>query len=256
MTIRVEAIPALESNYIWMIHNDAVAYLVDPGCANAAEQALKDHGVALIGILVTHHHQDHIGGVDQLIATHNVPVWGPIDERIQQVTHPVKDGDELILPTLEIGFRVIATPGHTSTHVAYANDSMIFAGDTLFSMGCGRLFEGTPAQMQRSLDRLAELNPHALVYAGHEYTQSNCAFAMAVEPSNAVTKDRCRVAAELRDHGQPTLPVILAEELASNPFLRTREPNVVMAAREHDPQCGTTASEVFATLRAWKDGAH
>lgn len=253
MTIRVDTIAALESNYIWMVHDDNLAVLVDPGCADAAQQALSDNGLTLAGILITHHHHDHIGGVEALTARSEVPVWGPIDERIWQVTHPVKDGDEVNIPALDIAFEVIATPGHTATHVAYANETMIFAGDTLFSMGCGRLFEGTAAQMQRSLDRLAELNPHALVYAGHEYTQSNCEFALAVDPTNAAVTARCSLATELRAQGLPTLPVILSEELEANPFLRTREPNVVLAAREHDPECGTTASEVFGTLRSWKD---
>ena len=253
MTIRVEAIPALESNYIWMVHDDTLAVLVDPGCADAATEALSKHGLTLAGIMITHHHHDHIGGVDALTAQFEVPVWGPVDERIPQVTHPVKDGDQFYLPALNVCFDVIATPGHTSTHVAYANDTMIFVGDTLFSMGCGRMFEGTAAQMQRSLDRLAERNAQALVYAGHEYTQKNCEFALTVEPANPAVHDRCKLAGALRSEGQPTLPVVLSEELASNPFLRTREPNVVMAAREHDPQCGTTASEVFATLRGWKD---
>jgi len=253
MTIRITAIEALESNYIWMIHNDQYAVLVDPGCAVAAQRALTEHRLSLIGILITHHHLDHTAGIAALTQNNPIPVWGPIDERIPKISHPVVDGDQLELPKLHLGFEVIATPGHTRTHIAFVNESMIFAGDTLFSCGCGRLFEGTAAQMLQSLDRLAQLNPDAMVYCGHEYTASNCQFARNVEPDNQQLLERHAEVVRLRQAGHPTLPVTLGKELQTNPFLRTREQSVVEAAGQHNPDCGTSAEEVFATLRNWKD---
>lgn len=253
MTIRVSPIEALESNYIWMIHDDHHAFLVDPGCGRAAKAALTRHGLELCGILITHHHHDHIGGIADLVETSSVPVWGPKDERIPEITILVQDGDQIELPKIQLCFTVIATPGHTRSHIAYVNDTMIFSGDTLFSLGCGRLFEGTPSQMLNSLDRLAQCNRSALIYCGHEYTESNGHFASQIEPHNEALARRCADVKALRAKGLPTLPVSLADELASNPFLRTREPSVLLAAKQHDQSCGSTATEVFATLRQWKD---
>ena len=253
MTIRITPIRALESNYIWMIHNDRFAVLVDPGSAEVAKAALHSHELSLTGILVTHHHHDHIGGIEGLLADKPVPVWAPDDQRIPHTTDVVRDGDQITLPELPLSFTVIHTPGHTLSHVAYVNETMLFAGDTLFSLGCGRLFEGTPAQMLASLDRLSRAHPEALLYCGHEYTAANGQFAMEVEPNNPDLHKRLKVVQALRVQDKPTLPVTLGEELATNPFLRTREPAVMLAARQHDSQCGDTATEVFATLRAWKD---
>lgn len=253
MTICVTPIKALESNYIWMIHNDRFAVLVDPGCYDAAKAALQSNHLTLVGIMVTHHHHDHIGGIDRLLEDAPIPVWAPDDQRIPYTTHVVHDSDEITLPELGLTFSVVATPGHTLSHVAYINDTMIFAGDTLFSLGCGRLFEGTPAQMLASLDRLAKANPDALLYCGHEYTEANARFALQVEPNNIELQQRHEAVSTLRAHDKPTLPVPLRQELASNPFLRTRQPTVIVAARKHDRGCGDTATEVFATLRAWKD---
>lgn len=253
MTIRIEPIPALESNYIWMIHDDHAAVLVDPGCAEVALSALKAHGISLTGILVTHHHADHIAGIPRLLEEYPVPVWGPADERIATLTHPLQEGDTVDLDSPKLTLEVMATPGHTSSHITFFNDTKIFCGDTLFSIGCGRLFEGTPAQMQNALDRIARLAPDALVYCGHEYTEANCAFALSVEPNNPALAQRAQAVAQLRANGQPTLPVTLGDELKTNPFLRTRLPSLIAAARQIDPDCGTTATEVFATLRALKD---
>lgn len=253
MTICVTPIKALESNYIWMIHNDQFAVLVDPGAAEPAQAALQSHHLTLVGIMVTHHHNDHIGGIAGLLEDASVPVWAPNDQRIPYTTHVVQDGDEITLPKLGLAFGVVHTPGHTLSHVTYLNDTMIFAGDTLFSLGCGRLFEGTPAQMLASLDRLAKANPDALLYCGHEYTEANARFALQVEPTNPDLQKRHEMVLALRRDGKPTLPVTLRQELASNPFLRTRQPAVILAARQHDRGCGDTATEVFAALRAWKD---
>lgn len=253
MTIRVSPIPALESNYIWMIHDDDFAVLVDPGCDQVAMDALQSHQLELSGILITHHHHDHIGGVTGLLSHFSVPVFGPQDERITLDYQPVKHGDTVKLDSLGLSFEVIYTPGHTRSHIIYANDSMIFAGDTLFSMGCGRLFEGTAAQMQQSLDAITQLNPSALLYCGHEYTQNNTEFALSLEPSNRDVADYLEHVKALRQMGQPTLPVALEQELRLNPFLRTREPAMIAAAKQADPECGSTATEVFAILRELKD---
>ncbi len=253
MRIRVEAIPALESNYIWLVHDGQHAVLVDPGCASAALARLHAHQLHLVGILITHHHHDHIGGVAEILAQHPVPVWGPNDERIDGLTHAVSEGDRIEIPGLDLNLAVLETPGHTRSHVIYYNPSMIFAGDTLFSMGCGRLFEGTPAEMLTSVNKVAKLNPEAELYCGHEYTEANGRFAQMVDPQNNALQERLTAVRELRAAGQPTLPVTLATELDTNPFLRTRDPSIVMAARAHDPDTTNTATDVFATLRAWKD---
>lgn len=253
MRLRMEAIPALESNYIWMVHDTQHALLVDPGCAAAALAALDDHQLGLVGILITHHHHDHIAGLSDILASHPVPVWGPDDERIPHLTHTVSEGDSVEIPALGLTFDVLDTPGHTRSHVVYYNDSIIFAGDTLFSMGCGRLFEGTPAQMLVSLDKVAKLSPQAQLCCGHEYTEANGRFALLVDPHNEALRQRIEMVTELRANGEPTLPVPLATELKTNPFLRTRDPNIIMATRTHDPDTSNTATDVFATLRAWKD---
>lgn len=253
MRLRLEAIPALESNYIWMLHDGANAVLVDPGCAKAALKAIHDQALKCVGILITHHHHDHIGGLDETLAEHSVPVWGPDDDRIPQITQKVHEGDQVIIEALKTHFHVIETPGHTCSHVIFHNPALIFSGDTLFSLGCGRLFEGTPAEMLASLDKVAKLNPDAQVCCGHEYTEANGRFAQQVDPHNPALAKRMETVTHLIANEQPTLPVTLASELQTNPFLRTRDPVIIAAARMHDPDTSTTACDVFATLRSWKD---
>lgn len=253
MRLRVEAIPALESNYIWMAHDGTNAVLVDPGCGKAALAALAEHAVKLVGMLITHHHHDHTGGLDEILAKYDVPVWGPDDDRIPQVTQQVYEGDHISIEELQTDFHVIETPGHTRSHVVFYNDELIFSGDTLFSLGCGRLFEGTPAEMLSSLDKVAQLHPDAQVCCGHEYTEANGHFAQLVDPHNPALRHRMETVIKLRANGEPTLPVTLATERQTNPFLRTRDPVIMAAARMHDPDTSTTASDVFATIRGWKD---
>lgn len=245
-------LPALSDNYIWLLHDDAGdALVVDPGDASVVEHALAARGLRLRAVLLTHHHPDHVDGAAALRTRHGVPVHAPHDPRITAATHRHDDGDTLALPAPTAHFEVLAVPGHTTSHVAYTGAGLLFCGDTLFSLGCGRLFEGTPAQMLASLDRLAALPEDTLMCCGHEYTQANGRFAHTVEPRNMALSARLREVDDLRAQGLPTLPVSLASELATNPFLRVDEEAVADWCRKHgddDDRVGR-----FAALRRAKD---
>ena len=245
---------ALADNYIWLMHNDAGdALVVDPGDADVVLRALATHRLQLRAILLTHHHQDHIGGVADLLAQRDVEVYAPADERIAGTTHPVNDGDTLELKLPRARFSVIAVPGHTRSHVAYAGEGLLLCGDTLFSLGCGRLFEGTPAQMLTSLDRLSTLPATTQVCAGHEYTAANGRFAHTIEPDNPDLRARREQVAHLRAQNLPTLPVAMGTEMATNPFLRVDTAAVAAwCRRNHTIENDRVAC--FAALRAAKDG--
>lgn len=247
-------LPALADNYIWLLHDDhGDAIVVDPGDAAVVERALAERGLRLRAILLTHHHSDHIGGVSQLRLHHAVPVYAPVDERIETATATVKDGDVVECSAPAIRFDVIAIPGHTLSHVAYVGAGLLFCGDTLFSLGCGRLFEGSPAQMLASLDRLSALPASTLVCAAHEYTAANGRFARTVEPDSPALQARLREVEERRAQALPTLPVSLGSELASNPFLRIDAPPLIeWCRRQHDAAHDRVAR--FASLRRAKDG--
>lgn len=253
MPLRIQAIPAFETNYIWALHDDRRCAIVDPGSAGEVLAYLDAHGLELCALLLTHHHQDHIGGVDALLDHASVPVWGPADARMPQVDQVLGEGDSARVPELGLEFEVLETPGHTRTHIVLHDHERLLAGDTLFSAGCGRLFEGTPAQMQHSLDKLARLDPGLAVYCAHEYTADNCRFALAVEPDNAELRHWSAKVERLRAAGNITLPTRLGDELAINPFLRTREPSIIAAARAREPDCGDAPAEVFGVIRRWKD---
>jgi hydroxyacylglutathione hydrolase len=213
---------------------------------------VRREGLELEYILLTHHHPDHIGGVKELVAASDAQVYGPHDPRIPGQTRTFEEGDTVQLPRLGLEFEVIEVPGHTSTHIAFFGHGCLFCGDTLFSVGCGRLFEGTPEQMQASLDKLAALPGATQVYCGHEYTLSNCDFALEVEPGNPALQRRASAVEAARAAGRRTVPSELGEELAVNPFLRSREPEVVSAARRRDPEAEPGAS-TLGVIRAWKD---
>jgi len=251
----VMAVPAFDDNYIWLIQyppRRRVA-IVDPGDADPVLETLGRTGLEPAAILITHHHGDHTGGVRDLLAHYDIPVYAPEDRRIPAVTHVVRDGDRVELPDLELTLEVMETPGHTLTHVVYHGDGMLFCGDTLFTGGCGRLFEGTPEQMHRSLSRIAALPPETLVYCAHEYTLANLGFARVVEPDSAALSARRAAAEAARARGEPTVPSTLAEESRTNPFLRSDDPAVVAAASNFAGQSLKNPVEVFATVRHWKD---
>lgn len=249
------AIPALSDNYIWVLHDGGHALVVDPGQCAPVRQVLQTRGWALDVILLTHHHADHTGGVDELRELTGARVYGPARESVPQPAEPVDEGSQLDWRGLRL--RVLDTPGHTAGHVSYVaadgrSAPWLFCGDTLFSGGCGRLFEGTPAQMLASLDKFAALPPETRVCAAHEYTLSNLAFAAAVEPGNADLIQYQEACRQRRARHEPTLPSTLGLERRINPFMRSREAAVVQAARAHDPAAGDEAA-VFAALRQWKN---
>ena len=252
-TLRVDAVDAFNDNYIWILDDGTDAVVVDPGQAAPVVRYLEENQLRLAGLLLTHHHADHIGGVADLVGARSVPVYGPDDPRMAAVNRPCGHGDVVRFERPSLRFEVIETPGHTTAHIAFYGHARVFCGDTLFSVGCGRMFEGTPAQMLQSLDRLAALPADTAVHCAHEYTRANCAFARAVDPNNQALIDRCSEVDRLRRDQRRTVPSRLAEERACNPFLRTRDPDVIAAARRHDASCDGTPESVFATLRTWKD---
>ncbi len=253
----VSAIPALKDNYIWALRRDDhhAAVVVDPGEAEPVLRWLDAQGLTLGAILVTHHHWDHTHGIHGLRQRWLVPVYGPAHESqpIAGLSQPVHDGERMHLDCLQADFEVIAIPGHTLGHIALHGGGALFCGDTLFSAGCGRLFEGSPDMMHASLQRLAQLPDDTRIYCGHEYTEANLAFALTLEPDNRDAREHMASVREMRAQGQPSLPSTLGRERRINPFLRCSVPAVAQAAQRQsgcDPQ---DEVEVFAALRAWKD---
>jgi len=253
----IEPIPAFRDNYLWLLSRDGRAAIVDPGDAAAVRAALAQRALTLTSILVTHHHADHSGGVAALAAETGASVYVPAGERIDcGHTTPVRLNGGDRVEVLGEQFDVIDVPGHTAGHIAYhaRQPGALFCGDTLFAAGCGRLFEGTAAQMVRSLDRLAALPPDTRVYCAHEYTLSNLAFAMAADPDNGALAARLAACEALRAQGRPTVPSTIAEERATNPFLRADQPALRAAAERFRPGAAVSVVSVFAALREWKNG--
>jgi len=248
--LEITFIPAFKDNYIWLLHDETDAAVVDPGDAAAVSWRLKAEGLTLKAILITHHHADHQGGVAGLLEEYDVPVYGPAIESITGCNHPLSGGETI--EVLGQQFEVLAVPGHTLGHLAYRMPGTVFCGDTLFGAGCGRLFEGTPAEMLDSLNRLTALPDDTQFYCAHEYTEANLRFAMEVEPKNKVIANRAAVAAFQRLRGKPTVPLTLGEEKRTNPFLRSTEPAVIAAAREHGALSDDPLA-VFTAIREWKN---
>ena len=252
--LEVSAVPAFRDNYIWLIHapvDRARVLAVDPGDAVPVQKLLSARQWELSGILVTHHHADHTGGVPRLAGHYGCSVHGPEDEVIPARTRAVGAGDTVKFPALGLEFSVLKVPGHTAGHIAFYGHGALFCGDTLFSAGCGRLFEGTPGEMLASLDLLAGLPAETRVYCTHEYTESNLAFAAAVEPDNREIADYRKQCAQLRAGGHPTLPSTIDLEKRVNPFLRVDLESVRRAAAARG--AGSNRAEVFAAIREWKD---
>lgn len=249
--IRIEPISAFTDNYIWLLSDRGRAFVVDPGDGRPVLAALAEKQLSLEGILVTHHHADHVGGIPELLAHKSVPVYGPHNDGIATLTRRLAQGETV--EVLDCRFEVMEVPGHTLDHIAYYAPAIgaLFCGDTMFGAGCGRLFEGTAEMMCASLNKLAALPAATKVYCAHEYTVKNLRFAHAVEPGNHAVLVRMEKENEKRKNKKPTLPSEISLELATNPFLRRREPEIVHAA---DGRGGAgNEVEVFATIRQWKD---
>jgi hydroxyacylglutathione hydrolase len=252
--LTVTPLPFARDNYIWLIHNGHSAVLVDPGEAAPALAALEKAQLEPVAILLTHHHGDHTGGVAGIVARFPaLPVYGPRQDAIASVNHPVDDGDTLSFPALGLSLQVLDVAAHTRGHVAYLGAGKLFCGDALFSAGCGRLFEGTPADLERALGRLSRLDADTEVYCAHEYTLANLAFARAAEPENAGRDRYAARCAALRAQGRPTLPSTIATERAINPFLRADKESVIAAVTAHTGTRPNNALACLTTLRAWKD---
>lgn len=258
-------LPAFEDNYIWLLHNGSHALVVDPGDAQVVQDALSRLNLKLDAILLTHHHGDHTGGVDELRDATGAQVFGPLNEDMPEPLLRVQDGG--FCGALGLPFSVLEVPGHTRGHIAYycdkvsleshdsdgQDEGILFCGDTLFSGGCGRLFEGTPAQMLASLDKLSALPQSTLVCSAHEYTLSNLKFAQAVEPDNQLLAEYIKHCQALRNNQIPTLPSSIGVERDINPFLRSREATVRQTVQNHTQQTITDDVQAFALLREWKN---
>jgi hydroxyacylglutathione hydrolase len=247
---KILLIPAFKDNYIWLLVRDGRAAVVDPGDPEPVIERLESLGLQLETILITHHHADHQGGVAALQARWQAEVFGPEIESITGCNRSLSGGETITVLGQQV--KVMAVPGHTLGHLAYYVPGALFCGDTLFGAGCGRLFEGTPAQMSQSLANIAELPDDTLVYCAHEYTEANLRFAVAVEPLNTTLQARVKRVAELRDKGLSSVPSTLGEEKATNPFLRSDEPAVIAAALEH-AAVDRSKVAVFAAIRQWRN---
>lgn len=248
-------IPAFSDNYIWLLDNgDGTALVVDPGDAAPVEQALAERGLRLRAILVTHHHFDHVGGVQTLKQSHDCAVYGPANPAIPAVDHVLHDGDRVRVGAFD--FSILEVPGHTLDHIAYyqsGDEPLLFCGDTLFAGGCGRIFEGDPPMMHASLSKLATLPGDTAVYCAHEYTLANLAFARAADPDNEDLQRREAEAQALRQRGAPTVPSTIALERATNPFLRSHLATLRAGLADVGRDSGGDPVSTFAELRAWKD---
>ncbi|GGC02690.1 hydroxyacylglutathione hydrolase [Marinobacterium zhoushanense] len=252
----VTPIPAFRDNYIWALQGDqpGLVAVVDPGDAAPVERYLAHHALSLAAILITHHHPDHTGGVAELTAQRDIPVYGPENSPFGGITQPLHD--KMHIELLGHSLEVRAVPGHTLDHISYfqsLDQPQLFCGDTLFLAGCGRLFEGTAAQMHDAMNYFASLPESTLVYCTHEYSLSNLMFAKAVEPDNSAIDDSIEQCQKMRERDLPTLPSTIGSEKQINPFMRTAQQSVIAAAQT---QTGTAQSDpvkVLATLREWKN---
>lgn len=256
--LTISPIPIFEDNYVWVFEtsSDDCVFVVDPGDAKPVLSYLETHSKSLQGILITHHHWDHISGIAELLTHFNVPVYGPAEGSVKEITHPVRESESVVIDD-KIHFDVLETPGHTLDHLTYIyqDDSQcqVFCGDTLFAGGCGRLFEGSPAMMWQSLNKLIQLPSTTQFFCTHEYTLANLAFAKAVEPDNYLIEQRIAEVNQQREAGQPSVPTTLELELNTNPFLRCHLESVRNSASKYAKRPMDTAEDVFTAIRGWKD---
>lgn len=253
--LEIIPLPALKDNYIWLLKNKASGHIaiVDPGVAEPVLNLIEAESLTPIAILITHHHWDHVGGIVKITEKYDIPVYTPKTESVDGSTNPVGEGDVVPLAELDLTLNILDVPGHTSGAIAYYAEGMVFSGDTLFTAGCGRMFEGTPPQMHASLSKFKSLPENTLLYCGHEYTVSNLQFAENVEPDNKAIQVRLIQAKQSREQNQPTVPSTLKTEKETNPFLRCEQASVIDAANQHSGKIFDVPYEVFATLRLWKD---
>lgn len=256
--INIIPIPALQDNYIWAIHSKGSRsiWIVDPGDAKPVIAYLETHNLHLDGILVTHHHWDHAGGLPVLQERYPLTaIYGADPQQVPQITHPVTDGDTIPMTTWETTpiIQILSIPGHTLDHTAYLLEGALFCGDTLFGCGCGRIFEGTPSMMYQSLNKIKRLPGETRIYCGHEYTLANIAFAMLADPDNVVLKERFHRVYDLRQSGSCTLPSLLKEEWATNPFLRCDTAAIQASVAAYTQQPDLDELGTFAALREWKN---
>ncbi len=255
----ISGIPAFDDNYIWFIHGlpekhaDQQIIIVDPGDSAPVIQAIEQDKLTPKAIFITHHHGDHTGGVSSLVEKYQLPVYGPANEQIPNITYPLSENQLISFKSMGLSFKIIDVPGHTRGHIAYLGHQTLFIGDTLFAGGCGRLFEGTAEQMHHSLSKLLELDNKTLVYCAHEYTQENLAFAQRVEPANERLLQRIKETTRLREMNLPTIPSTLKLEKQTNPFLRFDIKEVRLAAEKFTQKPLDKPADVFKTIRYWKD---
>ncbi len=257
--LNITPIPAFNDNYLWLIHNQSKAIVVDPGDPKVVLNYLQKHSLTLEAILITHHHADHTGGINQLKNAYSCTVYGPKNDPVSNLDYQLDHGETINFKDFNLTFNIIAVPGHTLGHISYYAEQsnigkpLLFCGDTLFSGGCGRLFEGTPSQMLSSLNRLQNLPDNTLVFPAHEYTLSNLKFAKAVEPNNLALNDYIQQVQSLREQHQPSLPSNIALENQINPFLRSHLPSIKQSAETFAQQSLSDDVAVFTQIRHWKD---
>ena len=251
--INVFPVQAFKDNYIWIIHNQHFALVVDPGDATPVLTWLRQQKLQPIAILCTHHHHDHTNGVSSLVQKFGIPVYGPASEKIPGITHPLAEGNTFILPELSLEFNVLDVPGHTAGHIAYHGQNQLFCGDTLFACGCGRIFEGNAQQMFGSLQKLASLPDKTQIYCAHEYTLDNIRFARMLDPENLKLIELENHVEKKRAQNMPTLPSNLVMEKATNPFLRCDQPAIIQSASRRAGRQLTDPISIFAAIRDWKN---
>lgn len=254
--LNVHPIRAFSDNYIWIIHNQTHAAVIDPGIASSVIEYLQSKKLQLSAILITHHHHDHTGGNAELLQTFDVPVYGPYNESIATVSHSLREGDQVNLEEMSLRLMVLDTPGHTRGHIAYYGSNpfnMVFCGDTLFACGCGRVFEGTAQQMYQSLQKLSQLPSDTLIFCTHEYTLRNIQFAKVVDPKNAKLINFEIAAQELRNRNIPTIPTTLILERKINPFIRCEQQEIINNVQNYSGKSLPDPIEVFTVLREWKN---